>query len=84
MRDGPIKGETEESRARLRVKKRQRRRGYKVSQRKRKIVEESIGWLKTVAGLMRTPFIGQLKLRLSLEMKAAAYNLVRMVKLIPT
>ena len=84
LRDGLIKGETDESRARLRVKKRQRRRDYKISQRKRKIVEEPIGWLKTVAGLMRTPFIGQLKLRLSLEIKAAAYNLVRMTKLIPT
>ncbi|NNK08000.1 MAG: IS5 family transposase [Myxococcales bacterium] len=84
LRDGPIKGETEESQARLRVKKRQRRRDYRISQRKRKIVEEPIGWLKTVGGLMRTPFVGQLKLRLSLEIKAAAYNLVRMAKLIPT
>ena len=33
--------------------------GYKVSQRKRKRIEEIFGWLKTVGGIRKTRFIGQ-------------------------
>ncbi len=44
--------------------------GYAVSQRVRKRVEEIFGWVKTVAGG-----------RLWAELTAAAYNLVRIVKL---
>jgi len=33
--------------------------GYKVSQRKRKRIEEIFGWLKTVGGMRKTRFIGE-------------------------
>jgi transposase len=52
--------------------------GYAISQRKRKLVEEAFGWIKTVAGLRRTKLVGRWKLRMQMQVSAAAYNLVRM------
>jgi IS5 family transposase len=55
--------------------------GYQRSQRVRKRVEEIFGWLKTVAGGRKLRFIGLARNRLWAEMTAAAYNLVRVVRL---
>jgi transposase len=55
--------------------------GYTVSQRKRKLVEEVFGWLKTVAGFRRTRYRGLRLTQLAGHMAAAAYNLLRMAKL---
>jgi transposase len=55
--------------------------GYKVSQRVRKRVEEIFGWVKTVGGGRKLRFIGLARNRLWAEMTAAAYNLVRVVRL---
>ena len=58
-----------------------RHRGYAVSQRRRKRVEEVFGWMKTVGGGRKLRYAGTARNRLWLEFAAAAYNLVRMAKL---
>ncbi len=55
--------------------------GYKISQRKRKRIEEIFGWLKTVGGMRKTRFIGQAKTQIAAYLSAAAYNLLRIAKL---
>jgi len=57
--------------------------GYKVSQRLRKRVEEIFGWIKTVGGGRKLRFIGLARNQLWAEMTAAAYNIVRIVRLEP-
>ena len=54
---------------------------YRVSQRKRKRVEDMFGWLKTVGGLRKTRFIGQAKTQMAAYISGAAYNLLRIAKL---
>ena len=51
---------------------------YRVSQRKRKRVEEVFGWLKTVALQRKTRFRGPDRVGWMFTFAAAAYNLVRM------
>ncbi len=52
--------------------------GYKISQRKRKRIEEWFGWLKTVAGLRKLRHRGVGKVDWIFTFACAAYNLVRM------
>jgi len=52
--------------------------GYSVSQRRRKLVEEFFGWLKTVAGQRKTKYRGLWRVGWTFTFAAAAYNLVRM------
>jgi transposase len=52
--------------------------GYAVSQRKRKLVEEFFGWLKTVACQRKTRYRGVCRVSWAFTFAAAAYNLVRM------
>ena len=70
--------------ARLRMKKRLESAGYPISQRVRKKVEECFGWLKTIAGFDKSRWFGRWKLAQSFELSAAAYNLIRMMKLQPS
>jgi Transposase DDE domain. len=56
--------------------------GYGMSQRIRKRIEEAFGWVKTVAGLRRTKLRGLPKVDWAFTFAAAAYNLVRVPKLI--
>jgi hypothetical protein len=56
--------------------------GYAVSQRIRKRIEEGFGWIKTIGGLAKTRFIGRAKTAFSFTFAAAAYNLIRIPKLI--
>ena len=56
--------------------------GYKVSQQKRKKIEEVFGWLKTVASLRKTRHRGVLKVGWVFTFAATAYNLVRMRNLL--
>ena len=60
-----------------------RHRGYQLSQRKRKLIEQSFGWLKTVAGLRKSRFFGRAKTELYGLIAMSAYNLVRMSRLRP-
>jgi hypothetical protein len=56
--------------------------GYGISQRKRKRVEEIFGWFKTVALMRKTRFRGLARVGWMFTWAAAAYNLVRMRKLL--
>ena len=55
--------------------------GYKVSLRIRKRIEEAFGWIKTVAGQDKTKFRGRDRVGWAFTFAAAAYNLVRLPKL---
>ena len=52
--------------------------GYAVSQRRRKLVEEPFGWMKTVGGLAKLRHRGKAKLAAIYTFTCAAYNLVRL------
>ena len=56
--------------------------GYAVSQRIRKRIEEGFGWMKAVAGLDRPKLRGALRVGWAFTFAAAAYNLVRLPKLL--
>jgi transposase len=83
MPDEPIKGNSRAAQARRRAKRRMQTVGYRLSQRVRKRCEQIIGWGKTVAGLARTRFIGHDRIENSALMAGAAYNLLRMTRLVP-
>ena len=55
-----------------------RHEGYAVSQKKRKLVEEIFGWMKTVGNLRKVKYRGREKVSWHFTLAAAAYNLVRM------
>jgi len=52
--------------------------GYRQSQKKRKLVEQVFGWIKTTAGLRQTKHRGRERVSWMFTFAAAAYNLVRM------
>ena len=54
-----------------------RHEGYEQSQKKRKLVEQIFGWLKTTAGIRKTRHRGREKVEWMFTFAAAAYNLVR-------
>jgi IS5 family transposase len=56
--------------------------GYAISQRVRKRVEEIFGWLKTVANFRKTRFKGLARTEFASYLVGAAYNLLRMAKLL--
>ena len=68
--------------ARERMKARLGTLGYDLSQRCRKKIEEYFGWMKTIGRLERSRWVGRWKLKQQMELTAAAYNLVRMRKLL--
>jgi hypothetical protein len=55
--------------------------GYQISQRMRKKVEEIFGWMKTIGGFRRTRVKGEDRTRLTGWFVGAAYNLLRMARL---
>jgi transposase len=67
--------------ARDRIRARLETEGYRLSQKCRKKVEECFGWLKSIAGLARSRWACRWKLRQPMELSAAAFNLVRLRKL---
>lgn len=56
--------------------------GYAISQCIRKRIEEAFGWIKTVAGQEKTKFRGRDRVGWAFTFAAAAYNLVRLPKLL--
>ena len=58
--------------------------GYAVSLRIRKRIEEAFGWAKTVAGLRKARHRGLPKIDWQFTFAMAAYNLVRLPKLLAT
>jgi hypothetical protein len=60
-----------------------KRKGYAISQRVRKRIEEIFGWMKTIGGVRKTHYKGRARTQLAVWMVGAAYNLLRMAKLRP-
>ncbi|HEY1615239.1 MAG TPA: transposase [Rhizomicrobium sp.] len=56
--------------------------GYAASQRVRKRIEEGFGWMKTIAGLRKTKYRGLKRIQWAFTLAAAAYNLIRLPKLL--
>jgi len=56
--------------------------GYAISQRIRKRIEEPFGWIKQAAGLRKTRHRGLDRVGWMFTLNAAAYNLVRLPKLL--
>ena len=56
--------------------------GYAVSQRKRKLVEQTFGWMKTVGGLRKLRHRGGKLVTWIFTFTAAVYNIVRMRRLL--
>src|SRR5262245_34062802 len=57
--------------------------GYEVSQRKRKLVEQIFGWLKTIGGLRKLRHRGGALVEWIFTFTAAAYNIARLRRLLP-
>ena len=57
--------------------------GYEISQRKRKRVEEIFGWEKVVGGIRKVKVRGLNRVGALFTVALAAFNLVRMRKLVP-
>lgn len=57
--------------------------GYDISQRRRKLVEEVFGWMKTIAGIRQTKLRGTDKVQWQFIFAAACYNIIRIPKLAP-
>lgn len=58
-----------------------RHKGYKISQRCRKRIEESFGWAKTIGGAARLKLRGLAKVKGCFTFQMIAYNLIRLPKL---
>lgn len=56
--------------------------GYQVSQIIRKQIEEANGWIKSVGGMARTMYRGLARVGWMFQLKATAYNLIRLPKLL--
>lgn len=91
MKDGPVGGASgtryrrqnaDSIAARERMRRRQRTRGYSISQRCRKKAEELFGWCKTIGTLARTRLIGHAKVNQQAHLVGAAFNLVRLRSLL--
>jgi hypothetical protein len=61
-----------------------RHESYRISQRRRKRIEECFGWLKTVALIRKVRHRGTEKVGWIFTFAAAAYNLVRLRNLAAT
>ena len=56
--------------------------GYRISQVIRKRIEEANGWIKEVGGMAQTKFRGLARVGWMFTLKAAAYNLIRLPRLL--
>ena len=56
--------------------------GYEISQRCRKRIEEVFGWTKAAAGLRKIKLRGRRKVEAAFTLGLAAYNLIRLPKLL--
>lgn len=59
-----------------------RHRGYAISLRIRRRIEEVFGWSKSAAGQAKTRFRGLSRVRFAFTLTAAAYNLIQLPKLL--
>lgn len=58
--------------------------GYRISQVIRKRIEEANGWIKQVGGMAQTKLRGVKRVEWAFVFKAAAYNLIRLPRLLAT
>ena len=58
--------------------------GYRLSQIMRKRIEEANGWIKEVGGMAQTKLRGVKRVEWMFVFKAAAYNLIRLPRLLAT
>jgi transposase len=56
--------------------------GYRISNIKRKQIEEAFGWIKTVGGLRKTRHRGRARVEWFFLLTATAYNLIRIPKIL--
>ncbi|BAM02700.1 IS5 family transposase [Phycisphaera mikurensis] len=78
-RRGPKKADRPKLAARLRnFRRKLRDRGYAISQRKRKKVEEPFGWLKSHALLSKARLVGRKRIQQQWHIAAAGLTLVRL------
>ena len=56
--------------------------GYDISQRCRKRIEEVFGWIKSSAGLAKVKLRGRSRVDAAFTLALAAYNLIRLPKLL--
>jgi transposase len=56
--------------------------GYAISSVKRRLVEQGFGWIKSVGGLKRSRLRGVAKTQLLAHVSGAAYNLLRIARLV--
>ena len=80
-RKGSIKATDYKGEAHRRARRRKRTLGYQLSERKRRLVLKPFGWLKEIAGLRRTRFVGRWKTKLFAQVSAAAYTLLRLTRI---
>jgi hypothetical protein len=59
-----------------------RHKGYEISQRCRKRIEESFGWIKTIGGAAKLKLRGLAKARGFFTLQMIAYNLIRLPRLL--
>lgn len=55
--------------------------GYAISQRRRKIVEETFGWIKTIGMMARSRFVGTARTEVAFTFSLSVYNILRLVRL---
>ena len=56
--------------------------GYAISQKKRKRIEEVFGWIKSSAGFAKIKLRGHSRVDAAFTLALAAYNLIRLPKLL--
>lgn len=56
--------------------------GYAVSQRIRRRIEEAFGWMKMIGGQAQTKVRGEAHVGFGFVFSAAAYNLIRLPRLL--
>lgn len=67
--------------ARRRMLRRMKTKGYELSQRARKKVEQMFGWMKQAGGLRKVRHVGRWKIQQVAYLWAAAFNLLRLAHL---
>jgi transposase len=67
--------------ARRRMLRRMQTKGYELSQRARKKIEQMFGWMKQAGGLRKVRHVGRWKIQQVAYLWAAAYNLLRLAHL---
>jgi transposase len=77
LREGSIRVRDEKSAARARMARRQESKRYRRAQKRRKAIEQIVGWMKEIAGLKRVRVVGRWKIQLQAWIAGSAYNLMR-------